>query len=82
MKKIMVILLATILLGCGKGQPWDTYRGEECCRDHGGGGICMQSLVVIGGKLQWSEKGRMTCEGRYKAADGNMYNYQCPGECK
>jgi hypothetical protein len=78
MKKLLAVLLVLAVLGCGKGSPFDTYQGEECCRDHGGGGICMKSLIMVGGKIQWSEKGRMTCEGRN--ADGT--NYQCPGECK
>jgi hypothetical protein len=83
MKGIMLVCLLLAVMGCGKGQPWDTYRGEECCRDHGGGGVCMKSITILpSGKWGYEDHGHMTCEGRYKAADGNMYNYQCPGECK
>jgi hypothetical protein len=75
----LLVVLMTILMGCGKGQPFDTYQGEECCRDHGGGGVCTKVFKVLpNGRYGLEDTGHVTCEGRN--ADGT--NYQCPGECK
>ena len=78
MKKLFCVLLFILLMGCGKGYPWDSYQGEECCRDHGGGGYCFYSYNYTYGYLKLDDHGHILCND--KDAKGN--NYQCPGECK
>ena len=74
MKKLLMILILSIIMGCGDGS-----EGEPCCKDHGGGGVCMPQLTTIHGGIRWANYGHIVCDG--KNPDGT--NYVCPGvECK